>query len=95
MKTKIFYLLYGSMLFLSPIIAFASVETKNSVWTDLFIALFPLLLLGVIMWVVVKYASKRTNQINTRIIDSNERIADSLEKIVILLEEKTKNETKN
>ena len=69
--------------------ALAADGIANPLLQKLVVAIFPLVVLGLVMWLVIKLAYRNTNSINVRIVESNERIAQSLEKIATLLDDNT------
>lgn len=77
MKIRIYLLLWA----LIPVVAYAHEEEKKSVWENLFIASFPILLIFFVFWIFIRSTKKDGKNINERILDSNLEIAKELKRI--------------
>ena len=76
---KIYYYLLIAVLY--PGLAFAHEADKKSVWENLFVAFFPILLIVFVFWLFMRSMNKGGKSINERLLESNLEIAKELKRI--------------
>ncbi len=74
--------------FALPVSTYAADATSKSALENLIVATVPVIVLFFLMWLAMRLASRKTNSVNERIVESNERIAKSLEELVSILRKK-------
>jgi preprotein translocase subunit SecG len=71
-----------------PASTYAADAASKSAFENLIVATAPVIMLFFLMWLAMRLASRKTNSVNERIVESNERIAKSLEDLVSILRKK-------
>ena len=74
--------------FALPVSTYAADATSKSTFENLIVATAPVIMLFFLIWLAMRLASRKTNAVNERIVESNERIAKSLEELVSILRKK-------